>query len=332
MKIKCPSCDTTYDVSEEIANSGAQVQCVKCPDIFTAAPMPEPEISIEPIPEPEEQTDLLTDDEKDFFASFSTNLTDEDLAGPQTQTDENQDPEPEAEDPPAEDSQDDDIGWDETPEPEPEPEPEAAPEEPVDIEINSDEDLFEEPELHTDDEPEPAPEPEVEPEPEPITEPLDPVEPLTQDEEEPPAARFNTKVLMGWGALAASVLFIVLGATFFRVSIVRALPGMAGLYQTVGLPVNVRGLEFARLSHQWENTGPRMRLIVRGEIINITDDTILVPEIIFVMVDGSGLEFFQWTERAGPNPLLPKARTRFRAQIPAPVDRVRQLKIRFAKR
>lgn len=60
MNIKCPQCDTLYDVSEEIANSGAQVQCAKCNDIFTATPAPEPEeIVLEPIsapapvPEPE---------------------------------------------------------------------------------------------------------------------------------------------------------------------------------------------------------------------------------------------------------------------------------------
>ena len=136
---------------------------------------------------------------------------------------------------------------------------------------------------------------------------------------------------MGWGALAASIVLISLSATLFRVSIVRALPGMAGLYETVGLPVNVRGLEFFGISHQWMNEGERMRLVVRGEISNITNASKPVPEIIFAMLDGSGHEFFQWTERPQTRELKGFAKLRFRAQIPAPANRVHQVKIRFAK-
>ena len=124
---------------------------------------------------------------------------------------------------------------------------------------------------------------------------------------------------------------MTLGATFFRVPIVRVLPGMASLYETIGLPVNVRGLEFFGLSHQWMNEGGRMRLVVRGEISNITDGTRPVPEIIFAMLDGNGHEFFQWTQKPKIKSLDAFSKTRFRAQIPAPADRVHRVKIRFAK-
>ena len=85
MNIKCPQCDTLYDVSDEIANNGAQVQCAKCNDIFAATPAPEPapeptpqtdiESAADPLPEPVAQagsdadssSDLLNEDEKAFL-------------------------------------------------------------------------------------------------------------------------------------------------------------------------------------------------------------------------------------------------------------------------
>jgi hypothetical protein len=191
--------------------------------------------------------------------------------------------------------------------------------------------------------PEPEFESEIESEPETESAPLNVNEPSSEAESDsaepalegdaPEEKGFRVSpVVIGWAALAASILIFFGSAVLFRVSISKALPGMADVYESVGLPVNVRGLEFNRLSHQWENKGGLMRLIVRGEIVNITDDPVAMPEIVFAMLDSNGLEFFQWTELPETRQLSPRGSTRFRAQIPAPADRVRQLKIRFAKR
>ncbi len=345
MNIKCPQCDTLYDVSSEIANSGAQVQCAKCNDIFAATPAPEPEpapqTDIEPVgdplPEPvvqeasddEGPSDLLNEDEKAFFSSFGAKLAEEEAASAQ---DDASEPEaqisaPEAKEPPAIELENDDIGWvedeideqpvDETPAPEPVEEP-VIPANPDPVAAD---DLFEDVDLQT--EPEPA---EVIA----LTQPVE--EPASEKSADGPKFPQLSPVYIGWGALAASIVLVIVAATAFRVPIVKALPGMAGLYEKAGYPVNIRGLEFLGLNHQWMDQGGRMRLVVRGEIVNITDETMPVPQILFSMIDKSGLEFFQWTEKAGPAMLQPKARTRFRAQIPAPADRVRQLKIRFANR
>ena len=352
MNIKCPQCDTLYDVSEKIANSGAQVQCAKCNDIFAATPAPEPEqateIELDPVVEPQAEpllepvaqevsndggsSDLLNEDEKAFFAGLVGKISEEEAAAEDSDT-----PTPEIVEAPAAELASDDIGWveDDTDD-QPVAAPIAAPvdapiaameaetpiidPEPIESpDLANDEDLFADADLQT--------------EPETI-EPLpQPVEELAQDG---PAWRSKipqlSRVHIGWGALAASVTFIIVAAATFRVPIVKAVPGMAGLYEKAGYPVNIRGLEFLGLNHQWMDKGGRMRLVVRGEIVNITDEAKPVPQILFSMIDQSGLEFFQWTEQAGPALLQPKARTRFRAQIPAPADRVRQLKIRFAKR
>ena len=393
MNIKCPQCDTLYDVSEEIANSGAQVQCAKCNDIFTASPAPQPEeipdIVLEPIaepeptpepepisepaqktePEPEEPSELLSPEEKEFFTSFGNKLAEaEEAAASQESVAEPslEDVSAEAAEPAVPAMEEDDIGWVEEDVEEPAAtEPETTEPETIDpfeeldtpneaisfdeLDTAVEPDASGEIDLFGDAEPPSEPEPEPEPESQTVEEDLfapevaetiaKPEEDLLDDITEPAQeAAQKTRmsqlspVLVGWGALAASICLIIASATLFRVPIVKAVPGMAGLYAGIGLPVNIRGLEFVGLNHQWMNKNGRMRLVVRGEIINITDDAKPVPQIIFSMLDKGGLEFFQWTEQAGPSSLQGKSRTRFRAQIPAPADRVRQLKIRFAKR
>jgi predicted Zn finger-like uncharacterized protein len=340
VKIKCPQCDTTYDVSNEIASSGAQVQCAKCTNIFTATPVSEPEIVLDPLPEPapEPINDLLSEEEKDFFASFGVKTADEPPAKPVDELDTDpvsmeEEEGPPISDTPAYDEAMDDISWSESDAaPIPEDTDQSAEFDEFDAApLDDDSDLFADTDLQTAvvSEPESVFEDLMESEPAPVPAPN---EDLLENEDEAPNQRFTPQVLIGWGVLAASVAMVFTGATLFRVPIVKALPGMAELYAKVGLPVNIRGLEFYGLSHQWVNKGGRMRLVVRGEIANITDDAVPIPEIVFAMVDSSGLEFFQWTERTITKQLKPGAKTRFRAQIPAPADRVQQLKIRFAKR
>jgi predicted Zn finger-like uncharacterized protein len=370
VKIQCPQCDTTYDVSDDIANSGAQVQCAKCADVFTATPLAEaeikaepepevttpetpvepevaapeipaepevapekdPEITLEPIPEPEGDAELLTDEEKDFFSSFGTKIAEEEAKVEEAEK--MAEPEPETEPKPEPETIEDDIGWadaEEKTDPEPEMAEETAESDDfAAISSPDDEDLFADAEPEPDAEMEAEPEPEMEEPDEPISK-ADVVVPIKKTIAGLELKRLPSKIQMGWGALAASLLLLVMGTTFLRVPIVKALPGMAGLYEKMGYNVNIRGLEFYGLSHQWMEKDGRMRLVVRGEIANITDDAVPVPEIIFAMLDGSGHEFFQWTERMKIKQLAPNTRARFRAQIPAPADRVRQLKIRFAK-
>ena len=272
-------------------------------------------------------SDLLSEDEKAFFAGLVEKISDEEAAEPAQENAPEQEldafdttPTPEASEPPAVELESDDIGWveDETDEQPTDETPTDAPvelpvEEPVAVaspDPMAADDLFEDVDLQT------------EAEPEKVIALTQPVEEVARKKSAglPKLAKLPqlSRVHIGWGALAASITFVIVAATTFRVPIVKALPGMAGLYEKAGYPVNIRGLEFIGLNHQWMDQGGRMRLIVRGEIVNITNDAMPVPQILFSMLDKSGLEFFQWTEKAGPALLQPKARTRFRAQIPAP--------------
>ena len=385
MKIKCPECDTLYDVSEEIANSGAQVQCANCSAVFAATPfkaapsgelLPEnaksepPRNKAEAEAETETETetdsktetgqnkeelppalsenadDFLSDEEKEFFAAFSADLKGDNIISdpatsePEAEASTDEDAMPEQEEEKEETEEESDIGWaDETDmagknlqasDNDASLDAFDAPEEADSGTDLVDDDLFAatpaEPFAPSDAGPEP------EPEPQPPRAPGGPNKPAAKASIFRSGKEFDKKILAGWGALAVCITLIFAGAAMFRVPISQAIPGMAGLYEKVGLPVNIRGLEFHGISHQWINEAGQAKLVVRGEIVNITGKEVAVPEMVFIIVDHKGLAFFQWTEQAMVDRLKTGARVRFRVQIPAPADRVRQVKIRFARK
>jgi predicted Zn finger-like uncharacterized protein len=374
MKIRCPDCATVYDVPEEIALAGAEVQCARCATIFAAEPVELPsagEPATEPAPAPADEPDPFA-----AAALLAAPPAADEISLPAIDLPPPPAPEPEAE--ASSDAWESALAaWEEEAEAgdtaaaeanpaeaadafaagadpnamgllseeeralfssllggglgaaEPLPEPEPAPPtkiEPADVGW-ADEAQQPTTQLKTFDEIEvkdPVLPPEADDEPEALPEAVREPEPAA-DEEGP------SWLLLGWTALVA--VLIASAATLYlaREAISRHIPGMADLYAAIGLPVNIRGLDFIGLSQQWTEQDGRLRLVVRGEIVNITDEERPLPELVFAMYDASGMEFFQWMERIDAQSLPPHGNTRFRAQIPAPPDRVRQLHIRFAK-
>lgn len=420
MKIKCPECETLYDVSDDIAGSGIEVQCARCATIFPAAPIK----NDEPAAESEDEG---WGDEADEPAEFEAAVDDAaadpaDLPASDDAWDKlmNEGAEEAQTAPPAEA----DV-WDATLDAwskevegtageEATPEPSPAADDPWDqtmdaaadatVEAPAADDPWDatldawsqeaeapagadaaaddfdavitldalelpEPEAKAEDQfagslsdeelavfgsliggigatpaaPEPTTSDDIswaDEDDEPVMPPVVAVNEIELKEPDaesapPPRPLFandaQRRLWMGWAGLAAALLTLGSFGVMLREPISRAVPGMADLYTALGLPVNVRGLAFYGLSHQWQEEDGRLRLVVRGEIINITDRERTLPELVFAMHDGTGMEFFQWMERIEGKTLPPYGRTRFRAQIPAPPERVRRLHIRFAK-
>ena len=98
---------------------------------------------------------------------------------------------------------------------------------------------------------------------------------------------------MAWAALAGAVTGVVLAAGIFRTQIVRALPGMAAVYQLVGLDVNVRGLSFKDVRYRWEGGEGSGILTIEGEIVNVTSEAVKVPPILAELSDSTGFVFYR---------------------------------------
>ena len=104
------------------------------------------------------------------------------------------------------------------------------------------------------------------------------------------------------GATCLLVAMIALGA---RQRIVRIEPRLAGLYERIGLAVNVRGLEIAALTPTRPDA---VDMTVAGTIRNVAQSRVAVPRLVYEVLDAEGAPLVTWTERA-PVKILDTGRT-----------------------
>lgn len=343
MILECPNCDTQYEIPVELPPEGRKVRCVSCEHIWQAMP---PEESAEPDSAVEQEAALTADDD---FAAPAPEVTEpvaqeaapaeEDAA---TATDE-----PAPETPPSEDvapnldaldafadeeivfkDDEPEVAAQETPPETESAQPETAQElvdeepsaePPAESDVLSDsemEDAFSaaiaEAGLAEDEEPE--------------SEPI-----VIGKARKKKGVSFPANIAAGWAALALVLTGILSIGYFQRVTVVKLLPGAASTYEKIGLPVNVRGLNFEGVKYSWETSAGRPVLEVNGEIRNITSQPMKVPTVVFGLRTKEKVEVYQWAADVRAEMLPPGEKTLFSAQIPTPPKSIRDVQVRFAK-
>lgn len=136
---------------------------------------------------------------------------------------------------------------------------------------------------------------------------------------------------IAWALFVCLLLGLGWALYAYRTDVVRALPGAAGAYARLHLPVNVRGLELSDASYKWQlDAHGRPTLAIAGSIRNITRSPQAVPSVVVAFLDEGGLELFDWASPVRMNSLPPGETTPFSVTVPAPPDAVRSVEIRFA--
>lgn len=132
--------------------------------------------------------------------------------------------------------------------------------------------------------------------------------------------------------LAVMVLGLAAAAAYqYRIQIVRAVPALGGLYATLGLPVNARGLEIRKPDWRIETRGGRQILVVKGEIANVAKHPIAVPRLSFVLRDDKGRELYRWSAAVdNVASVKPGAPAPFTATLESPPPETHDIEIRFA--
>ena len=143
-------------------------------------------------------------------------------------------------------------------------------------------------------------------------------------------SRMPTGIAAAWLGLCAVVGGIGYFAVTERVAVVRALPGSAWLYTRLGLPVNVRGLDFRDVAYSWETDDGRVVLEVHGDIVNITRDRLDVPRVVFALRDAASTEVYQWEDQVVRDPLAAGESATFAIRIPTPPKSIKSVQVRFA--
>ena len=114
-----------------------------------------------------------------------------------------------------------------------------------------------------------------------------------------------------------------------RKEAVRLVPQTAGLFSMIGLPVNLQGLAFEKISTELIEDAKSRFLIVQGEIRNVTKETVTVPLIEIVVQDSSVKSLYTWTAEPS-RPSLGAADTMtFRTRLASPPQNGSRVTVRF---
>jgi len=134
----------------------------------------------------------------------------------------------------------------------------------------------------------------------------------------------------GIGALAVLVLALAGSALVFRTDVVRILPGTAGVYAAIGLPVNRLGLVIEAVSAEPTLQEGHAALAVFGVIRNIEDRSIASPPLRIALYNGRGQRLEGRTATAANLRIPAGAKRRFAVALLDPPLAATNLEVGFA--
>lgn len=143
------------------------------------------------------------------------------------------------------------------------------------------------------------------------------------------ARRRNRQRTSRWAALFL-VLFAgniaLIGA---RQEVVRYLPQTASLFSAVGLPVNLRQLNFENVRIARASEDGKPVLVVDGAIVSASAKPVEVPRLRFAARNPAGQEIYSWTMQPERKVLSPGETMSFRSRLVSPPKDVRDVMVRF---
>jgi predicted Zn finger-like uncharacterized protein len=130
-------------------------------------------------------------------------------------------------------------------------------------------------------------------------------------------------------ALAMAGVTLLGGLAWQRNLVARAAPQLAGVFETLGLPVNVRGLSLTAIESGLVDEGQGRFLVVEGDVTNITKGVAPMPPIEVAVKDAAGQVLYTWTTDPPRASLEPAELVRFRARLASPPETGKSVLVRF---
>ena len=295
MKIKCPDCSTSYDIKPEaLGPEGRSVKCARCGNRWFVSPKQEEDEDLRI----DEDEAAWTQDEQDEAEASETFETDD--YGGADDVDEVDDHEDDAPPAPAKTSKTQNAPSKAVADEEDEPA-----ERPADIESQ-------------------AKRPKI------IVNP-------NKFKRNRISAIFKWILRRNFRRIGGITLFLAaIGLcgvlVLLRDSIVKQAPDLASLFETIGMEVNLRGLEFRDLRTFHEMDAGKEVLVVEGSIRNITENSTPVPAVR-LSIRGSDLqEIYAWTVEPRTKVLKALDETRFRTILSDPPKGATDIQVRFIDR
>jgi predicted Zn finger-like uncharacterized protein len=138
--------------------------------------------------------------------------------------------------------------------------------------------------------------------------------------------------LPGLPAVCLGLAATIAGLLYWRAPVVQLLPQSASLFAAVGLPVNLRGLAFEKVTTSVETNDGVKVLVIEGAITNVTRQPVSVPRLRFALRNDAGHEIYAWTALPTRTDLTPGENLPFRTRLASPPNEGRDAIVRFFNR
>lgn len=310
MLIACPTCATSYEVAATaIGANGRSVRCVRCQTLWVA--MPQADEPAERIPEP-----VGAEDEA---AAFRDALGGSPAAAPEEQ------PAPASEPPEADTAAPDDPAS-----------PDATDAATVEAPDQGRPPALSEIPIPVEDAPPLVPE-QGDGMPRPADASIDngpeDIESVAARRRARNAARRRrSKPRLGLPAVILVLIGLCTAVLALRKDIVRHVPQLASFYSSIGLGVNLRGLEFADVKVASETHDGVQVLVVEGMIVSAASVPVEVPRLRFALHSAAGAEVYAWTAQPSQKVLEPGETLPFRSRLASPPAEGAKIQVRFFTR
>jgi len=127
------------------------------------------------------------------------------------------------------------------------------------------------------------------------------------------------------GFLVAFVAAAIVG----REKVVATLPDLAGIYEAIGLPVNLRGMEITALAAHREMDGSTPVLVVEGDIVNIDSVSKPLPAIRVTLASSTGRDVYAWNYTLPQLNIDQQGKVHFKTRLLAPPEASVTVEVRF---
>ncbi len=153
--------------------------------------------------------------------------------------------------------------------------------------------------------------------------------PVRQPEDGEARPRGGLALVAAWGSYIAIMSGAVASIALFPEHVVDAMPGAATYYEQAGIPVAREPLGFENVTYEWLKRDGRSVLEVRGDVINMTDDSLRVPLLHISVRDDQSAEIAKTVAIIVKEPLAPSAKTPFTLEFLSPPKSISGIELQF---
>jgi len=143
------------------------------------------------------------------------------------------------------------------------------------------------------------------------------------------AKRQKSRRSSRWTAIVLVLFAFNVALVGARNEVVRYLPQTASLFAAIGLPVNLRQLDFEAVRITRETENGASILLVQGKIVSKASRPVEVPRLRFAARNATGQDIYVWTAKPDRNVLKPGERMEFHSGLAKPPVEATDVMVRF---